>query len=68
VAILHVSGISHVGLVLFNGACPRDFRGALGEFSEKKLGKSFAASVISSVIAPAKIENGCERTKLDERL
>ena len=39
-----------------------------GHSLTRQLGESFAASVISSVIALAKPENRSERTKADERI
>jgi hypothetical protein len=41
---------------------------AFRDFLTIEFGKSFAASDISSVIAPANAENGCEKTKADERI
>jgi hypothetical protein len=45
------------------------FRGdAFGRLQNEKAREMFAASVISSVIALAKAENGSEQTKADERI
>jgi hypothetical protein len=57
----------------FSSSSTRDnavvFRGdAFGRLQNEKTREMFAASVISSVIALAKAENGSEQTKADERI